>query len=366
MNRGPAARGSRVPSPDPRPLEARTPSPPFFSTGLSVRRIVGALALVLVVAVVGIVGLYLARNPERTTIDDTVRATTDGHYARLSDGVTHYDASGDAREDARDDAHAPTVVLVHGFSVPYYVWDSTVAPLRAAGYRVIRYDLFGRGFSDRPAAAYDSALFVRQLDELLTHLQVTTPVHLIGVSMGGWVTASYVAAHPARVRSLTLVDPVARVSPMPPTAEIPLVGTLLWQALDEPTLAAGQLGDFVHPERFPDWDDRYVPQTRFKGFGRALLATRRAMLHVDYDSLYVRVARTGIPVLLVWGMEDRTVPIGLSTRVRLAIPRLRMLAVDSAGHLPTVERASVVNPALLQFLADTTPRLTPPSGPSPR
>jgi pimeloyl-ACP methyl ester carboxylesterase len=321
--------------------------PPFLSWGVSPRRIVGALGLVVAVALAGIVTLYLARNPERGTLDQSARASTTGSYAKLGDGVTHYETFGPPT--------APVVVLVHGFSVPYYIWDSTVTPLRNAGYRVIRYDMYGRGYSDRPAVTYDSALFVRQLDQLLTALDVRTPVHLVGVSMGGWVTSSYVLAHRDRVRSLTLVDPVARTSSVDGVARVPIVGPLLWQATAVPKMAAGQLGDFVHPERFPDWDDRYVPQTRFKGFGRALLSTRRAMSTVDYDTLYGRVSRTGLPVLLVWGTEDATVPIGLSTRVRVAIPRLRFLPVDSAGHLPIVERASVVNRVLLRFLADTLP-----------
>jgi pimeloyl-ACP methyl ester carboxylesterase len=89
------------------------------------------------------------------------------------------------------------------------------------------------------------------------------------------------------------------------------------------------------------------------------------MTTIDYDTLYTRVARAGIPVLLIWGKEDRTVPIGLSTRLRVAIPDLRFVVVDSAGHLPMVERASVVNPVLLRFHADTLPPSTAsPSGPA--
>jgi len=47
-------------------------------------------------------------------------------------------------------ARGPAVALVHGFSVPYYVWDPTAPELARAGFRVLRYDLYGRGYSDRP------------------------------------------------------------------------------------------------------------------------------------------------------------------------------------------------------------------------
>ena len=59
---------------------------------------------------------------------------------------------------------ARTVVLVHGFSVPYYIWDSTTTALAAAGYRVVRYDEYGRGLSDRPNVDYTADLYDRQLE----------------------------------------------------------------------------------------------------------------------------------------------------------------------------------------------------------
>ncbi len=91
------------------------------------------------------------------------RADASGAFVTLSDGVTHF-------EDTGPD-NARVAVLGHGSSVPYYVWDSTTVALRNAGYRVIRYDLFGRCLSDRPDVEYDGALNDRQLSELLVWLQ---------------------------------------------------------------------------------------------------------------------------------------------------------------------------------------------------
>jgi pimeloyl-ACP methyl ester carboxylesterase len=54
-------------------------------------------------------------------------------------------------------------VLIPGFSVPYVIWDPTFEDLVEKGFRVLRYDLFGRGYSDRPDAIYDLELFDRQL-----------------------------------------------------------------------------------------------------------------------------------------------------------------------------------------------------------
>ena len=181
--------------------------------------IVGALVLILCV---GLFAFYLSRNPEKRTIDESARRTAPGKFVRLSDGVTHYELLG-------PDSGA-TVVLVHGFSVPYYIWDSTAVALSNRGYRVLRYDEYGRGWSDRPKIAYDAAMYDRQVGELLDSLHIAGPVHLAGVSMGGWVTGTFAGRHPDRVRSLILVDPVAGESGGPPSGfRIPAVGALAWQ-----------------------------------------------------------------------------------------------------------------------------------------
>ena len=64
-------------------------------------------------------------------------------------------------------ANGQPVVLVSGFSSPYAVWDRTFEGLTAAGFRVVRYDHFGRGLSDRPDARYDPEFFDNQLEDLL-------------------------------------------------------------------------------------------------------------------------------------------------------------------------------------------------------
>ena len=309
-------------------------------------------AIVFAVLVVGLGGFYVARNPERETLDDAARKAAPGHFVHLSDGVTHYTLDG---PDS-----GQTVVLVHGFSVPLYIWDSTAAALGNAGYRVIRYDEYGRGWSDRPMVEYTAELYDRQLSELLDSLRINDRVDLGGVSMGGWVTATFSGRHPNRVRSLILVDPVASAAEKPsPTFSsrlrgIPLVGAYIWQTTDVPKMADGQASDFANPNQFPDWADRYRTQVRYRGFGHALRSTRRAQSVVDLDSVYRSVDRASIPVLLIWGTKDPTVPFARNNRVRAAIPRAEFHPIDGAGHLPILEQASLTDSLILAFLGRQT------------
>ena len=314
---------------------------------MSRRSLVTVTLLALVV--LGATGFYVVRNPEHQTLDDTARNGAPGKFVRLSDGITHYEITGPES--------AATIVLVHGFSVPYYIWDSTAAALSAAGRRVLRYDEFGRGLSDRPSIDYTADVYDRQLGELLDSLRITDPVDVAGVSMGGWVTATFTGRHPKRVRSLTLVDPVAGPrSVTPGMFSWPLVGSYLWQTLAAPGMADGQSSDFLHPDRFSGWADRYRPQTRLRGFGHALLSTRQALGAVDMDSVYRSVAQTQTPVMLIWGTSDKTVPFAYNERVRKAIPAAEFHPIDDSGHLPILERAALTDSLFSSFLARHTPK----------
>ena len=304
-------------------------------------------ALVAVVIVVGLVGYSRARNPERLELDDAARKTAVGRFIRLSEGITHYDVAG---PDS-----GQRVVLVHGFSVPYYIWDSTVAALTAAGFRVARYDHFGRGFSDRPNVPYTAALLDRQLTDLLDSLSWREPVDVVGLSMGGPVVAGFTADHPGRVRSLVLIDPAAGPrSTVPLMFRIPVVGSWLWQVMAVPGMAEGQLTDFVAPSKWPDWVARYRVQMRYRGFGRALRSTLLAGELTSPDSVYRRVGAGGKPTLLIWGTEDSTVSIEHASSVTQAIPQARFHRIEHAGHLPQMERTDVVNPLLIGFLRQPT------------
>ncbi len=288
-------------------------------------------------------GLYAVRNPEDSHLDAAARRGVAGKFVQLEDGVTHYDVAGlDSGQ---------RVLLVHGFSVPLYIWDSTATALSAAGFRVARYDYFGRGYSDRPDIPYTADLYDRQLLQLLDSLGWREPVDIIGLSMGGPVTAAFVSRHPERARSLTLVDPAAGTrGTLPLMFRLPLIGPLLWQTLAVPGMADGQLSDFVDPAKWPDWPARYRVQMQYRGFGRALLSTLREGQGMVQDSVYARAGASAKPTLLLWGTEDKTVTIDHADGVRKAIPQAQYHPIERAGHLPHMERTDVVNPLLISFL----------------
>lgn len=305
------------------------------------RRLIRTSLVVLGLLLVSLYVFGRYKDPEKTELSAAARERAPGDFVMLSNGLTFYEAAGP--DTGR------VVVLVHGFSVPSYIWDSTFNAMTTAGYRVLRYDVYGRGWSDRPDVAYDGALVTRQLGELLDSLRINQPVDLVGLSFGGFVTANFVASHAARVRTLTLVDPVATSRNLPGLLSIPILGSWIWQTTQVPGMADGQMSDFLHPERYPDWVEQYRPQMRYRGFGRALLRSAFTSSTTDFSALYARVAKTGVPVLLVWGKQDQTVPIEQASVIRGSIPQVEFFPVDSAGHLPHIEQSTLVHAKMREF-----------------
>src|SRR5439155_23141455 len=206
--------------------------------------------------------LYVIADPEKRNLDPAARAATPGAFALLSDGYTHYELGGPASGDGR------VVVLAAGFSVPYYIWDPTFNALTGAGFRVLRYDYYGRGYSDRPNIAYTQDLYVRQLTQLLDALNIREPVDLAGLSFGGSLITSFAYRYPQRVRSLVYVDPGFREPYIIPDDARSKTAWDFIAVFEERTWAEDQLDDFLHPEKFPDWPARYRVQLQFKGFRR--------------------------------------------------------------------------------------------------
>jgi pimeloyl-ACP methyl ester carboxylesterase len=319
--------------------------------GRSGFRRVGAWPLAVAVAglvlLIGLLALYaLAPRVETLPMDARARAGAGGDFVALEDGVVHYELAGPEG--------APAVVLLHGFATPYLIWDFNFAALAAGGYRVLRYDLYGRGFSDRPGAvAYGPELFERQLLQLIQKLALRTPLTLAGVSMGGAISVLFAEHHPELVNGLILVDPAGFPMPMPLAVKLlrlPGLGELLMRLLGDRSIRAGMASNFFDPSRLPDFACKFAVQLRYEGYQRAQLSTLRNMPLQSLEPSYRAVGAAGTPVLLVWGKADEVIPFETSQRVKTAIPQAELLAVEQAAHTPNYERPEVVNPAILEFL----------------
>jgi pimeloyl-ACP methyl ester carboxylesterase len=305
-------------------------------------------ALIIVgIAILSLWALHYITNTETVDLDERVRTQAPGRFVRLSDGLVHYQLIGSAE--------APTVVLVPGATLPFFVWDPIVDPLQAAGFRVLRFDLLGRGYSDRPNLRNDPAFFNKQIKELLGALQVKTPVHLMGIASGGLTAVLYADQYPNDVSSLILVCSEghgAILGPIPFMLRLiltPGIGDYLADITGDRLMLDRLEGYSDDPAIVNDLRNRIRPSIHIKGFKRSLLSTVRNMPLRDADPVYRRVGERRIPTLIVWGKQDRVTPVTLAKPVHEAMPHAELHLLES-GHLPQYEHPKVFIPILLDFL----------------
>ncbi len=287
---------------------------------------------------------FLLLNKEKIDLNDGIRAMSGREFVELSDGYVHYDLQGPQEGEL--------VVLVHGFSVPSYIWEPTIIGLVEQGYRVLSFDLYGRSYSDRPKVDYDLDLFVGQITELTSQVVPEVSFHLVGLSMGGPIVAAFANQSPEIVKSITLIAPEVLtveekdIFPM----NIPLIGEWIVGAYLVPVqLPQSQPKDFYEPERFPGWEERYTDQLQYKGFKYAILSTIRNLVKMEPLAEYEKLSELGIPALLIWGEEDQSVSYEAIVKLMQVMPEIETLFVKEAGHIPHYEKEEIVNPKLIEF-----------------
>ncbi|MFZ1805582.1 MAG: alpha/beta hydrolase [Cyclobacteriaceae bacterium] len=281
-------------------------------------------------------------DPETVVKDDAFRATIKtGEFVKLEAGYTYYEF---------ENQEADTLlVMVHGFSVPSYIWDSTYHAALSRGYGALRYDVYGRGYSDNPDVVYDVALYSNQLRELLDALQINKKVNLLGLSYGGRIISAFTFQYPNRVQNLIYVDPAGFESIEGGIAYPVMVSDEEIQDFKQSesysTMASGQMGDFYDATPYEGWDKRYEEMMKFKGFVKALLSTR--MNSPSLENEQKRISESGIPVFALWGEHDTVVKLDeVRANLMERIPEVELFVLPNAGHLPHMEQATMFNSIL--------------------
>lgn len=270
--------------------------------------------------------------------NDTFRNTIKvGRFAKLTYGYTYY-------EYLNYNDSVETLVFVHGFSVPSYIWDITYYEAIKRGYNVLRMDLYGRGYSDNPKTFYNDNLFANQVIELIEYLQINQKVTLLGLSNGGRVISQIANNKSSILNRLIYVSSSG-------FGDIKNTNYKILTQKEEvedfiknnySSIAAGQMNDFKDPSKFKGWDTKYEELLKYKGFARALLSTLKN--HVSLDSIHLILADTNLDLHAIWGSEDTVVPYSLvENRIKNLLPKMKNYIFDNCGHLPHMEKEEKFN-----------------------
>jgi pimeloyl-ACP methyl ester carboxylesterase len=171
--------------------------------------------------------------------------------------------------------------------------------------------------------------------------------------MGGRLAWRFAAEHPGRVHKLVLVAPDGFASPGFDYGKAPEVGPvtgLLRWALPRPLLRAGLEPAFADPQAMSDDTVARYHQLLLAPGNRQALLDRMAQLVLQPPEPWL--ARITAPVLLVWGEQDRMIPVANAADYQRVLPRAQLLRLPATGHLPQEESPAAALPAVATFLAD--------------
>ncbi len=272
----------------------------------------------------------LLKNAGTLDLSDGTRSGLSGSFIELPSGNTHYELEGDGEP----------IVLVHGYATPYFIYDGLFDGLVKAGFRVLRYDLYGRGYSERVSADYSPEFFALQLKELTESLLPGEQFDLVGTSMGGSIVNAFCAMYPGRVKRLVLLAPAGMNSFRSPAymkiCSLPALGPALFEKIGAKILTKGCSSELIYsPERRDEMMTRFADALRFRGMLHCtFLSLKNTILNTDKVTEYYRItASRNIPTLVIWGTEDRTMPYYQSELMRRINPLAKFITYPGSGHI---------------------------------
>lgn len=252
--------------------------------------------------------------------------------------AVHYDLSGPAG--------APVVMLANSLGTNFHVWDPQ-APALATRFRVLRYDKRGHGLTELPAPTDAPPDIDRYADDAIALMDALgiAQVNFCGLSIGGMIGQRLAAKAPSRVSSLVLCDTANRIGP--PT---------LW---DDRVAAVRRGGMAVIVEGvLARWfTDAFRERAQATARGFAVMLARTPVEAYAAACLAIRDAdlaadgpRIACPTLVVVGDQDRATPPEAAAALRDSIAGARLVVIEQAAHIPTIERPEELNRTLLSFL----------------
>lgn len=290
-------------------------------------------ALALVALFAGTIALFWAPDISSEELRETY-ANENSRFVGLGIGVTVH-----VRDEGPRDA--PVLFLLHGSNASLHTWEPWVARL-ADDYRVISIDQIGHGLTGpHPYDDYSPAAFVATVEGVADALSLDRFV-LAGNSMGGSVAWNYALTHPERLTGLILVDaggaPDAQPESVPigfRIASMPVIREVLRKVTPRAIIERSLRQSVSNQDMIDDaMVDRYWELLRHPGNRRATglrFAAERRYATAEM------MAQITMPTLIIWGDEDRLIPLRAGEWFAEHIPDARLIHYADIGHIPMEE-----------------------------
>jgi len=233
------------------------------------------------------------------------------------------------------------IALIHGISTPSLIWKNVAPYLAEHGFRVLAYDLFGRGYSEAPDTVYNADLYTTQLALLLQHIQWPS-AHIIGLSMGGGIAGAFAATFPNLV-----------------TERVVLLASA--GAIEAAKKSPNQLPAKDSEISSKPNNNNLMPSIRelqsaiLPGYTRALASSFHEGPIRGMENAFKAIGKTPrLKCLIIHGTNDNTVDIKAGERIKDYIPTAQWCPIEGADHdfIINDNYYDQVRTAILKFLRE--------------
>lgn len=242
------------------------------------------------------------------------------------------------------DATKPKVILLHGLGAQAESWALTI-PALAQNYHVIAPDQVGFGKSDKPLLKYRVATYADFIDKFMAELKIEK-AHLVGNSMGGWISGLMAVKYPNRVDKIVLADAAGII---PANVDINQIYQLNNSTRDE--IRANLKLIFANPvlQNNEALVDQFFTQRVSANDGYTINSIIDSIKRKE-DFLNDRLGEIKKPTLIIWGKQDGLLPVSDAAIFNKGIANSELLIFEGCGHVPQFEKAADFNKAVLEFL----------------
>jgi 4,5:9,10-diseco-3-hydroxy-5,9,17-trioxoandrosta-1(10),2-diene-4-oate hydrolase len=271
------------------------------------------------------------------------------HERSITGYRTFYQAAGEGRP----------VVLIHGVGGSSINYAENIAEL-AQHFRVYAPDIPGHGRSEKPDIPYDVESAVPFIAGFIREV-CGEPAALVGMSAGGLMSALTAAEHPALVTHLVLVSSAGLGRDVGITLRLlslPVTWPIIQNARPTPAGVRMSMRHVVHdPACLTDeMVARLVEDRSRPGNAHAMLTALRSNVGVlglrRWRSHVRKLGKIGAPVMIVWGKQDKLIPVRHAhNAARWLGRRARVHVLDRCGHWPPYEHPAEFNRLVLEFIS---------------
>jgi len=298
---------------------------------------------VLILSLFASITIYSYFNEDSSALD-LARNSSGDELIRSDGGVTRYKIFGQKNIE--------TLILIHSFNGFLESWNPNINSLVDAGYRVVVYDLFGRGLSDRPRTNYDLSLFRGQLGSVVEAIGAKK-VYLVGSSFGAVIASDYAMTYPDQIERLVMVGPAGwpQEGGRNWLLNIPVVGELAFHYFGMKILKPKVEDYLLNSSKYPEVLEKWESFARYPGFMRSALSTLKYSPVLDYTAGWEQLGKRNIPMVFIWGKQDVSFPFSNTKKLPKLIPHAKLVGINNAAHWVNIEQAKEVNDAIINFIS---------------